>query len=88
MVGNIYISNTYGTEYTLSLRNNVRSLDSSCDFEKIKSTEGFYLANIIDEGIINNPKIKKKENYKQTRITFNKGGNWIPLKAPFLDSKN
>lgn len=46
-ITNIYMSD--GNEYIVSLLGNVRSQDSGhCDFEKIKSIKGVYIANIYD----------------------------------------
>lgn len=46
---NIYVSDQLGFRFTLSLLNNVRSLDSgNCDFEKILGLEGVYIANVYD----------------------------------------
>lgn len=46
-VTNIYMSD--GNEFTVSLLGNVRSQDTGhCDFEKIKSMKGVYIANIFD----------------------------------------
>ncbi|CAD8110718.1 unnamed protein product [Paramecium sonneborni] len=93
---NIYQSENSGTKYTLSLLNNVRSLDTgNCDFEPI--IRGTYIANIYDNtefekfkmrrSTKNTDGIKRLENYKQTRITFEQGGDWHALKAPKYDYK-
>ena len=38
-----------GNEFTVSLLGNVRSQDTGhCDFERIKSMKGVYIANIFD----------------------------------------
>ena len=47
--GNIYISDSTGTRFSLSLLNNVRSTEGNCDFEKLEGLDGVYLANIFDE---------------------------------------
>ena len=50
-----------GTEYTVSLLGNVRSQDSGhCDFEKIKSIKGVYIANIYDQEEIERTKSRRK----------------------------
>lgn len=70
---NIYLSDQTGTKYTLSLLNNVRSLDTgNCDFEPI--IRGTYIANIYDNAEFekfklrrsskNTDGIKRLENYK------------------------
>ena len=46
-ITNIYMSD--GNEFTVSLLGNVRSQDTGhCDFERIKSMKGVYIANIFD----------------------------------------
>lgn len=47
-VGNVYISDKDGVRYTLSLPNNVRSSSGDCEFDKVLSLEGVYLANFRD----------------------------------------
>jgi len=50
-----------GNEYTVSLLGNVRSQDSGhCDFEKIKSIKGVYIANIYDQEEIERTKSRRK----------------------------
>lgn len=122
--GNIYISDSTGMRYSMSLRGNVRNLDGQCDFEKVAGLEGIYLANIYDPAILkklknddassngiaverdtSKPKGTNKayqttavegksdskrsqdlENYKQTRISFDKGAIWEPLDAPKFEA--
>jgi len=47
-VGNVYISDKEGTRFTLSLPNNVRSTSGDCEFDKVLSLEGVYMANFRD----------------------------------------
>ena len=47
-MGNVYMSNLEGTKFVLSLLHNVRDNRGYCDFEKIKSIEGVYIANHYD----------------------------------------
>mmetsp|Transcript_17253 Transcript_17253/g.60261 ORF Transcript_17253/g.60261 Transcript_17253/m.60261 type:complete len:875 (-) Transcript_17253:107-2731(-) len=47
-VGNVYISDAQGVRYTLSLPNNVRSSHGECEFDKVLSLEGVYMANFKD----------------------------------------
>jgi len=47
-VGNVYISDSSGTRFTLSLPNNVRSTGGDCEFDKVLSLEGVYIANFKD----------------------------------------
>lgn len=45
--GHVYISDARGVHFSQSLKYNVRSIDNQCDFEKINSLEGVYVANAI-----------------------------------------
>lgn len=115
--GNIYISDSTGLRYSLSLRNNVRSNDLS-DFESVNGLEGVFFANVYDSQIVakvqnemdegadvpterNSKKGKGKEaasrpvskrlqdldEFKQTRISYDKGGMWEPLTPPKFDAE-
>lgn len=44
-VGNVYISDKQGTKFSLSLPNNVRTSSGDCEFDKMLSLEGIYMAN-------------------------------------------
>ncbi|EEA07756.1 BNR/Asp-box repeat-containing protein [Cryptosporidium muris RN66] len=44
--GHIYISDKSGTRFALSLANNVRTKTGECEFDKVMSLDGVYLANI------------------------------------------
>jgi hypothetical protein len=46
--GNVYISDSLGLNYSLSLPHNRRDTNGKCDFEKIQGIEGIYMANFID----------------------------------------
>lgn len=45
--GNVYLSNSQGTGFSLSLPYNRRDENGKCDFEKLQSMEGIYVANFI-----------------------------------------
>jgi len=47
-VGNVYISDEKGFRFTLSLPNNVRGTNGDCEFDKVLSLEGLYMANFKD----------------------------------------
>ncbi|GIX64149.1 sortilin [Babesia caballi] len=58
-VGNVYISDAEGLRYSLSLPNNIRSASGECEFDKVYSLDGVYIANFRDDsGGILNPKSK------------------------------
>jgi len=45
--GNVYLSNSMGTNFSLSLPYNRRDESGKCDFEKLQSMEGIYVANFV-----------------------------------------
>eukprot|EP00927_Polykrikos_kofoidii_P066198 TRINITY_DN61841_c0_g1_i1.p1 TRINITY_DN61841_c0_g1~~TRINITY_DN61841_c0_g1_i1.p1 ORF type:complete len:870 (-),score=172.66 TRINITY_DN61841_c0_g1_i1:108-2717(-) len=47
-VGTVYVSDAEGVRYTISLPNNVRSANGECEFDKVVSMEGTYMANFLD----------------------------------------
>ena len=48
-MGNIYQSDSSGTRFSLSLKDNIRDpSDGQCDFEKVTGMDGIYLANIYE----------------------------------------
>lgn len=48
-MGNIYISDSTGTRYSLSLKDNVKDPgDGQCDFEKVASLDGIYISNVYE----------------------------------------
>lgn len=46
--GNVYISDTSGLNYTLSLPNNIRTSSGECEFDRVLSLDGVYIANFLD----------------------------------------
>ena len=78
--GNIYLSDAEGLRFSLSLRNNKRDAQGRCDFEKVQGIEGIYITN---EQINTEGQSGAKEKPKlRTKITFDKGGRWQPIRAP------
>ena len=51
-----------------------------CDFEKVQGLEGIYITN---EQINADASSLKEKPKLRTKITFDKGGKWQMLKAPF-----
>ncbi|CAD8167582.1 unnamed protein product [Paramecium pentaurelia] len=91
---NVYVSDFRGFKFTLSLLHNVRSLDTgNCDFERMLGMEGVYVANVFDHQEVEKSKSRSSitpatlELYKKTFISYDRGGQWHPLKAPEIDSK-
>jgi hypothetical protein len=52
--GHIYVSDAEGKYFSLSLKYNLKSKDHKCDFQKIESLEGIYIANIIEYDFMKN----------------------------------
>lgn len=50
--GNLYASGAAGIMYSLSLPDNRRNEDGTCDFAKFEGMEGIYVANIYDQDSI------------------------------------
>ncbi|KAL8426675.1 hypothetical protein Efla_005932 [Eimeria flavescens] len=46
--GNVYISDANGVRFSLSLPNNIRAGTGECEFDKVLSMEGVYIANFRD----------------------------------------
>ncbi|CRG94713.1 sortilin, putative [Plasmodium gallinaceum] len=46
--GNVYISDASGLNYTLSLPNNIRTSSGECEFDRVLSLDGVYIANFLD----------------------------------------
>jgi hypothetical protein len=98
--GNVYVSDELGRKFSLSLLHNVRNVEGYCDFDKVYGLEGIFIANVYDKDYTNKEfeQLKnegkktptKTENpelsYKQTVITFDKGGVWQNIPAPERDS--
>ena len=63
-VGHIYISDAAGVQYSLSLAYNLRNSNGDCEFDKIQSLEGIYIANQRDPHA-SDPKyyVDHKDNY-------------------------
>jgi hypothetical protein len=88
--GNVYISDSSGRRFALSLLHNLRSSNGVCDFIKIDGIEGIYVANVKeqdfeDESTGKNKKKKKNAGTVKSYITFDKGGMWNPITPPERD---
>ncbi|KAL3886575.1 hypothetical protein ACJMK2_026559 [Sinanodonta woodiana] len=90
---NLYVSDSNGTRFSLSLENilyfnpNGSNKDSwlsyykdesFADIEKIDGMRGVYIASQLTSSILS-------PNLQRSLITFDKGGQWQPLKAPAID---
>jgi len=82
-MGNIFKSNSNGTDFNLSLEYVNRNDRGYADFEKMSGLDGIALVNIVsnvdEASITGNKKL-------QSRITHNDGGRWKPLSPPAKDA--
>ena len=100
-MGMVYASDASGVAYSLSLPNNRRNANGVCDFEKVQGVEGIYIANFIEEqqqmiappheGMSEQSATPPQEQLKveqltKSVITFDKGAEWVFLKAPEHDA--
>ena len=79
--GNIYISDSTGLRYSLSLHNNARDASGQCDFEKIAGLEGIFLANAYDTATVN--KIKSDIGSNQEISTSSQSAKPSGKAKPF-----
>jgi len=94
--GHIYVSNSWGRKFDLSLEFNVKNQFGYCDFDRINALENFYIANHYEEDSLRLARYQieasQRENIKdndvsdllvkKTKITFNKGRTWYPITPP------
>lgn len=89
--GTIYMSDSTGKRFTVSLLYNVRARSGYCDFQKVKGLEGIFISNIYDKDLyldnVPDKKVKDQaQKFQKTVITFDKGGEWKRIEAPERDS--
>lgn len=89
--GSLYISDSLGKTFSLSLHHNVRGSLGYCDFDRVKGLEGIYFANIYDKDLYldNLPEKRGKKDtlkFQKSLISLDKGGNWKRISAPRVDS--
>jgi hypothetical protein len=89
--GNVYVSDSAGIKYSLSLQhasqltsNSNSQVSVSYDFDIIHSVEGVYMGNVL----LNWQSSTGSRDYDEleTFITFNNGGSWKLLQHPHFDS--
>ena len=88
--GSIYVSDSFGRVFSLSLLHNVRTMNGLSDFEKVQGLEGIFIANVYDKDLYldNLPERKTKKDtlkFQLTLISYDKGGSWSRVRAPELD---
>ena len=84
-IGTLYVSNSNGTYFVESLKDTNRNEIGYVDYENIYGVEGVGLANIVS----NAQEVESRRAPKQlkTRITFDDGRTWQPVKAPSQDAE-
>ncbi|KAI8333656.1 hypothetical protein BC941DRAFT_473408 [Chlamydoabsidia padenii] len=76
--GSLYRSNSNGTFFVKSLEYTNRNPMGIIDFERIQGVEGVMLANVVlNPNDISNGALNKKI---QTRMSFDDGSTWAPIK--------
>ena len=86
-MGNVYSSDASGQLYSISLRRNLY-FGGAVDFINVEGIEGVYIANQIANDAFVSPEGVaggSPEDFVKTRISFNGGGAWQPVKAPAVD---
>jgi hypothetical protein len=97
--GHIYVSDSTGTQFSLSLPFNHRNALGKCDFASLEGIEGIFLANLVDELEMAEQQhhspdthVEGHDSHAQTPlrvktvISFNKGAQWTHLAAPDTDA--
>lgn len=86
---NLYVSDLTGVKYSLSLENILSDRTpiwgkntTLVDLHRVKSLNGTYLANVFFPDGDGGSDVKIR-----SVITYNKGGEWFPLKAPLVDHR-
>ncbi|PCH36493.1 Oligoxyloglucan reducing end-specific cellobiohydrolase [Wolfiporia cocos MD-104 SS10] len=84
-IGTLFVSNSNGTFFVESLKDTNRNELGFVDYENLYGIEGVGLANIVS----NAEEVEGRRAAKQlqTRITFDDGRTWSPLRAPSVDSE-
>ena len=80
---NLYLSNSLGNMYGISLDYIMRGPFGIPDFAKFNGLEGIYITNSMKQSEINS-----QTPLISTSITFDNGGWWVPLTPPDRDSNN
>ena len=84
-IGTLFVSNSNGTYFVESLKDTNRNEMGYVDYENIYGVDGVGLANIVS----NAQEVESRRAPKQlkTRITFDDGRSWQPVKAPSQDAE-
>lgn len=91
--GHVYVSDSRGRKFELSLEHNVKNQFGYCDFDKVEGLPNFFISNYYEEDSLRLARFQldsslrqnNKNNdvtdllIKKTKITFNKGRDWQHL---------
>ncbi len=94
--GHVYVSDSRGNKFDLSLEYNVKNQFGYCDFDRVDGLPNFYIANYYEEeslrlarfqlqySLRSNDRNNDVSDFliKKTKITFNKGRDWQNLSPP------
>lgn len=83
-IGTLFVSNSNGTYFVESLKDTNRNEMGYVDYENLYGIEGIGMANIVS----NAQDVESRRAPKQlkTRITFDDGRSWQPVRAPSQDA--
>lgn len=82
-IGTLFVSNSNGTYFVESLKDTNRNEMGYVDFETIYGVEGVGIANVV--GNAQEVEARKEPKKLQSRITFDDGRTWSPIRAPSTD---
>ncbi|KAL0567823.1 vacuolar protein sorting/targeting protein PEP1 [Marasmius crinis-equi] len=78
-MGTLFVSNSNGTYFVQSLKDTNRNEMGYVDYERVYGVEGVGLANIV--GNAGDVEGRRAEKQLQSRITFDDGRKWDPLRT-------
>ena len=84
-IGTLFVSNSNGTYFVESLKDTNRNEMGYVDYESLYGIEGVGLANMVS----NAQEVESRYAVKRlkTRITFDDGRSWQPVRAPSQDAE-
>lgn len=72
----LYMSDSTGANFSMSIANTVRNADGMIDYEHMMNAEGVAIVNVRAEDTM------QGIGRVQTRITHDEGASWLPVKPP------
>ncbi|KAH6903602.1 vacuolar protein sorting/targeting protein 10 [Coprinopsis sp. MPI-PUGE-AT-0042] len=84
-IGTLFVSNSNGTYFVESLKDTNRNEMGFVDYERVYGVDGIGLANVV----ANAQEVEGRGSAKRlrSRITFDDGRSWQPLRAPLRDDE-